>query len=219
MGFMTLEEMSAEVSLNMGGKTVAPKRLTLWMNFALYNLASFVMLDDLRERVDILITEGETNVDMPSGIDMLGIVAIEINGRKLLKMKRQFSEKPDGTALVASQPTHYLRRNTVITIWPEPDADYTGYIDYIKNPDKFTSSTQKTTFTPNWDAALIMLATHHAHLSLGHSEEATAWLGRFLGYAGSRIKEEDVSADMPKGGLNVAWSVEDIEETPPNYPY
>ncbi len=219
MGFMTLEEMSSEVSLNMGGVTVAPARLTLWMNFALYNLASFVMLDDLREKVDILITEGETNLDMPAGIDILGIVAIDINGRKMLKMKRQFSEVSNGVANDPAEPTHYLRRNQVITIWPEPDADYVGYIDYIKTPDRFTTATQKSTFSPNWDVALVMLGTHHAHLSLGHTEEASSWLGRFLGYAGSRIKEEDIDADMPKGGLNVAHSVEDIQGTPGQYPY
>jgi hypothetical protein len=219
MGFMTREEMAVEVSMNLGGKTPAPDRLVLWLNFALYNLASFVRLDDLRETVDIIITQGETNYDIPAGIDMLGIVAIEINGRKMLKMKRQFSESPGGVALSQAEPTHYLRRNTEFVIWPEPDADYTGYIDYIKTPDRLTSGTQKTTFSPNWDAALVMLATHHGHLSLGNQDEADRWLGRFLGYAGSRIKEEDIDADMPKGGLNVAWDVDDIHEAPDHYPY
>ena len=218
-GFMTLEEMSSEVSLNMGAKSVDPNRLTLWMNFALLNLASFVHLDDLRERVDILTAVGETNVDIPSGIDILGIVAVEIYGIKMLKMKRQFSESSGGVAISQATPTHYLRRNTYLVVWPEPDAIYTGYIDYIKVPDRFTSSGQKSTFSPNWDVALVMLATHHGHLSLGNEEQASSWLGRFLGYAGSRVKEEDVSADVPKGGVNIAWTPEEIGEHPPTYPY
>ena len=215
MGFMTLEEMSAEVSLNMAGRTIAPGRLTLWMNFALYNLASYVVLDDLRETVDVVITEGETNYNMPAGIDMLGILDFEINGRKMAKMKRQYSEEN----VSAAPPTHFLRRKEQYVIWPEPDDDYVGTIEYIKCPDRFTVSTQTTTFSPNWDVALIMLATHHAHLSLGNLEDATSWLGRFLGYAGSRIKEEDISADIQKGGLNVAWSREDIVSTPDDVPY
>ena len=128
-------------------------------------------------------------------------------------MRRQFSE----LNVTAIQPSHYLRRNTEFVVWPEPDKDYTGYMDFVKNPIKLSSPDQKTTFTPNWDVALIMLATHHAHLSLGNQEQAAAWLGRFLGYVSSRIKEEDVSADVPRGGLNVAHSFDDIVGTPPQY--
>ena len=42
-------------------------------------------------------------------------------------------------------------------------------------------------------------------------------MGRFLGYVGSRMKEEDVGADIPKGGLNVAWDQDDIIGTPDHY--
>ena len=208
-GFMTLDDFTAELSLNLGGKTPAPDRLIRWMNFALLNLSSFVILDDLRETAALTLTIGVKTVTMPS-VDVLGIIDVEINEIKVAKMRRQFSY----SGVTDARPTHYLRRKNQLVFWPEPDVAYTGILDYIETPTLFTTGTQKTIFLPIWDVALVMLATHHGQLSLGNQDEADRWLGRFLGYVGSRKKEEDVGADTPKGGINVAHSFDDIVGTP-----
>ena len=69
-------------------------------------------------------------------------------------------------------------------------------------------------FDATWDAGIVMLGTHHALLSLNRLEEASGWLGRFLGYASSRLTANDIAADMPKGGVNVAWDRSEISSTP-----
>ena len=213
-GFMTRNDFTAELSLNLGGRTSDPERLIRWLNFALLNLSSFVVLDDLRRTVALAsISASAKTVAMPS-VDVLGIIDIEIDEAKLSKMRRQFSYKDVSEA----RPTHFLRRQNEIVLWPATDKIYTnGILDYIESPPLFTTGTQKTTIIPIWDVALVMLATHHGFLSLGQQDEADRWLGRFLGYVGSRMKEEDVGADIPKGGLNVAYSYDDIVGTPDHY--
>ena len=211
-GFMTLDDFTAELSLNLGGVAPAPDRLIRWMNFALLNLSSFVVLDDLRRTTALTLAIDSKSITMPS-VDVLGIINIDVNQVKLSKMRRQFSY--DGVTKAA--PTHYLRRQAEIVVWPESDKAYTGILDYIETPPLFTTGSQKTTILPIWDVALLMLGTHHALLSLGQQDDADRWLGRFLGYVGSRMKEEDVGADIPKGGLNVAWDQDDIIGTPDHY--
>lgn len=211
-GFMTRDDFTAELSLNLGGRTVSPERLIRWMNFSLLNLSSFVVLDDLRRTTALTLAIDSKTINMPS-VDVLGIIDIEVNEVKLSKMRRQFVYKD----VTKATPSHYLRRQAEIVVWPESDKAYTGILDYIETPPLFTTGTQKTTLIPIWDVALMMLATHHGYLSLGEQEQADNWLGRFLGYVGSRMKEEDVGTDIPKGGLNVAHSFEDIIGTPPQY--
>ena len=55
MGFMTAEEMKSEISMNLAGNTVAPDRLQLWLNFALYNLASYQYFEELEKSAAFVV--------------------------------------------------------------------------------------------------------------------------------------------------------------------
>lgn len=214
-GYMTLDEMTNEVSLNLGGKAPARDRLKLWVNFGLLNLVSYIKFDEMRKVADFPIVDGTTSYAMPT--DLLGIVTIEVGSiadgtrKKLTKMRRRYTEPS-----TPGQPSAYLRRETNIIVWPEPDADYDGEIEYVKVPARLTAGASTSPVNASWDVGIVMLATHHGFLSLDEQDKADRWLGRFLGYASSRLKEEDISADIPKGGLNVAWDWEDVIDTPPH---
>lgn len=218
MGYLTLENFMEDISMNLGGKTPGPTRLKRWFNYAYLNLASYQRFDELETTGSLTIVQGTTSYAKPT--DFLGLIKIEIKDATtdpatryvtLQKMKREFHELTD-----QAQPTHYKLRETNIIVWPEPDQTYTGYISYVFTPVRLAAASDVTIFAASWDVALVMLGTHHALLSLNRQEEADRWLGRFLGYVASRVKEIDVSADMPKGGLNVAWTREDISDLPPD---
>jgi hypothetical protein len=208
MGYMTLEEMTVELSLNLGGKAPAPDRLKLWVNFGLLNLASYILFDEFRVSTSIAILDGVTSYSYPE--DMLGVVTLEIDGKRLLKARRL----PSYEDLDPSQPTFYLKRGDSLVLWPEPDTAYTLDLEYIKTPARLVAPGDKSPLPANWDNGIIMLATHHGFLSLGDNDVADRWLGRFLGYASSRKKEEDISADVPHGGLEVAWEWADVNADP-----
>jgi len=210
MGYLTLEELTSELSMNLGGKAPAPERLKLWVNFGLQNLASYILFDELRVSTDLTILDGIVSYDAPT--DLLGIVTIEIDGKKMTKSRRL----PSYEDVDPRQPTLYIRRENNLIFWPEPDVDYDGLIEYVKVPARLVAVGDKSPLSANWDNGIIMLATHHGFLSLGDQDVADRWLGRFLGYASSRKKEEDISADVPHGGINVAWDWDDVTETPPH---
>lgn len=218
MGYLTLEDMTEEISLNLGGVTPAPNRLKRWFNFGYINLATFVKFPDLEARVPFFVFQGVTSYPRPA--NFLGVIKIETwdattspntKHKTLMKMKREFHE-----AGTQSQPTHYKLRGDKVIVFPEPDQTYEGYLSYYFILPRLTLAADVTILDASWDVALVMLGTHHALLSLDKQEEASSWLGRFLGYASSRIKELDISADVPQGGLNVAWERDEIPDTPPD---
>ena len=220
MGYMTLAEISDEVSLNIGGKAPAPERLTRWINWGYINLATYsrMRFPEIETSEPFNVFDGVNTYPVPTDPPFLGLIKIELRDtstdpdtshKTLQKMKREFFELAD-----EAQPTHYKRRGTDFIVWPTPDQLYEGYIVYMFTPTALSNATDVTIFDASWDVAIVMLGTHHALLSLGRSEEADKWLGRFLGYASSRLKAIDIEADMPKGGLNVAWEREDIQDVP-----
>ena len=211
MGLLTLEEMCEEVNLNVSAKSSGHERLARWIHFGYINVCSYIKppLDELRTQVAFPITEGDSSYPAPT--DLLGVINVRVGDSKLYKLKRPYT-----TDDFPGAPHSYLLRGPDIIIWPEPDDDYAdGVLEYLRVPPRLTLPTSVTIIGAMWDVGIIMLATHHGLLSTGRSEEADKWLGRFLGYAGSRIKESDVSADAPRFGINVAWTPEDIIDDNP----
>ena len=219
MGLWTLDDLRTEVSLTITkvtGKVPDPARLDTWINFGYLNLASYVEFDELIVQEPFNVHEGVTVYPVPS--DLLGVRIIETHDQttdpyssyiKLQKMKRPFSPSS-----VQAQPTHYKRGEDEFQVWREPDQSYYGYIEYVKVPTKLVAATDVTVVPAIWDVGLMMLGVHHGLLGLGSMEHANDWLGKFLGYKASRITEMDVSADVPQGGLNVAWDRDDISSNP-----
>lgn len=220
MGFMTLTQMQDELALNLSGEVSDKDRLTLWLNFGLMNLASHLMFDELETAAVFNTTDGVTDYAAPT--DLLGIITIKVNRDapsdatgaqplRLRKMRREYL-----TASADAIPTHYKRRGSQIVVWPTPDANRTGEIVYVRTPAVFAAAGGTSPFSSTWDVGIIMLATYQGLVSLGRQDEADRWLGRFLGYANSRITEADIGADAPRDGLNVAWTHDDLHENPPH---
>jgi hypothetical protein len=214
---MTVEEMTQEVSANIGGTVTDPTRLLRWVNWGVQNLSSYVLLDELLKTDAIAIAADATKITtIPS--DLLGIVSIhcwdntatDIVYKRLRKMKREFFPKTQN-----GQPTHYKRRGAEIITWPEADVAYTGTIEYVKIPAEVIL-TDTTELAPYWDVGIVMLATHYGFASVRRHEEASIWLKYFLGYSVSRKTDIDVSADMPQGGTEIAWDWDDISDDPPS---
>jgi hypothetical protein len=215
MGLMTLEQMTSEVSLNLAGVQTDPTRLTQWVNWGYINLGSYQIFPELQTTAPFYVFTGVTTYPLPDSL--LGIVTIELydqDDSSLNSVKLQIMRRPFPTRSQAAQPTHFKQHESNILVWPEPDVDYEGYIEFVKVVTALSATTDKSIFSAPWDVAIVMLATHHALLSLAKPDEADRWLGRFLGYVASRRKAIDVQADMPRGGINVAWDRSDIQGIP-----
>jgi hypothetical protein len=216
MGIMTAGEMMDEIAVNVGGSINDKVRLLRWINWAVLNLASYIVLPELEKVAAVAISDGDTSFTKPT--DLLGILQITvwdatedpITYHPLRKMKKEFyPAAQEGT------PSHYKIRGSDIITWPEADTDYTGEIEYVKIPAEITAQTATTDFDAYWDVAIVQLGTHYGLESLRQHEEADRWLARFLGYAGSRKLERDISADVPSGGVEVVWDYNDMVDIPP----
>lgn len=217
MGYMTVEEMSQEIAANVGGSVNDPVRFLRWVNWAVQNLASYVVLDELMTTGACAVAEGATKITTTPA-DLLGIhtitlwdaAASTIVYKRLNKMKREFYPQTQ-----AGRPTHYKRQGGNIVTWPEADTDYTGEIEYFQVPAKITTVTGVTGLPAMWDVAIVQLATHYGLESLRQHDEADRWLARFLGYVASRKTDKDISADVPGGGVQIVWDYDDLTEDPP----
>lgn len=213
MGFMTFEQFKSEVSLNLGGKTIIPERLSLWVNWALLNLGTYVEFDELRETVALTTVVGTTTYALPA--DLVGILTVELANRKLKQARRVPNTGEEETR--EGQPMFWVRREDNIVLWPTPDEVEEGLIEYTKEPAILTAASDLSPFRDFWDVSIVMLATHHALLSLGDQDQADRWLGRFLGYVGSRKAHQNIQRDSPRGGVNVAWEEDDIHKDREDY--
>lgn len=213
MGFMTFEQMKSEVSMNLAGRTAVPERLSLWVNWALLNMGTFVEFDEMRETVTLTTVVGTTEYALPS--DLVGILTVELGNRKLKWIRRVPNTGEDDVR--EDTPTHWTRRENNIILWPTPTEAETGIIEYTKEPAVLEDPTDVSPFKSFWDVGLVMLATHHAFLSIGEQDLADRWLGRFLGYAGSRKAQLNVQRDTPRGGVNIAWTEDDISQDRADY--
>ena len=213
---MTFVQMKNEVSLNIGGKVTDSTRLGLWVNWGYINLATYKDFEELDVVDDLDMVDEQTDYTEPT--DLLGIITIEIwdetttpysRYRKLQRSKRKFIPQAED-----SQPTHYKHDDGEIIVWPQPDQAYGGEIEYKKVPAVLATAAALSIFNASWDQAIVLLATHNGLVALGRQEEADRWLGRALGYISSRKTNLDVGADQPKGGLNIAWTRDEISEDP-----
>lgn len=213
MGFMTLEDFKAEISLDFSGRNPDPARLERWINFALYDLASREKFEELRVSASFPIVDGTTSYAIPTGF--LGVISIKSKGRLLRKTKRL--PIGDGTGNVRTgQPIYWHREGNNIIIWPEPDQNYDAIIEYIKEPTKLSASTDLSPFPAFYDVALVYLACFHGFMALGEKDEAFARLNTATEYLERRIDDGNIEADVAKEGLQVARSWEDLTEDPPH---
>src|SRR3990167_10496856 len=109
MGCMTLEQIMVEVSMNLGGRAPGPERLKTWVNYAVLDLATENLFDELRTTETFSVLDGVTEYGEPEGL--LGIVDIKVYDRSLRKMRRLYV-----AAETPSQPLYYLRKDNSIVI-------------------------------------------------------------------------------------------------------
>jgi hypothetical protein len=219
MGYMTLEEMTQEVSLNMQGLTTDAPRLTRWINFGMINLATFKnvakSLVELRVVESFPLVAGTTAYTKPTNLLAVKTITIPSLDRRLTKSDRDpinFEGEEEG------EPRAWTRRGNDINIFPIPDDDYDdALIEYVRMPTRLSDRDDTTEFDAGWDLAIVYLATHHGYLGLNRQDEADRWLGRALGYISSRVSVDDIEADTPRAGVNVAWEYDDLLMNPPHY--
>lgn len=213
MGILTFEQFRSEVSMNTGGRNVAPERLGFFVNWAILNLGTYVEFDELRETIAITTVVDLASYALPT--DLLGILTVELANRKLKWSRRVPSTGEEEVR--TGKPRFWTRREDTIVLWPTPDEEEEGLIEYTKEPATLSSPSEVSPFRATWDVGIVMLATHHAFLSFGEQDLADRWLGRFLGYAGSRKTQLNVQRDTPRGGVNIAWEEDDIHKDMEDY--
>ena len=210
MGHMTYEEMRNEVSLNLGGDAPAPTRLSTWINWALQDLSSMEGLDfeELLGTQELVITEGDYEYSLPTNILGIRTVSLSSEGfeRKLLRMNREFDRLEDASGT----PTHYMRRGSSLVLWPTPDTSYVGVIEGVIAEAKVTDFSQVSPFPPQWDAAIVHLATYHGLMALGQEEKAATRLAMVDRYIRTRQTPKYLEKDSLRAGLDVAWDSYDI---------
>lgn len=209
MGFMTLEEMRAELSAQLSGRNPAQGRLTLWINFAMYDVAMRMKFEELRETLDLSLVADDSTIDIPTRF--LGVKTIVLNGSKLQKLNRL----PLDTT-TSGQPRFWLRRGQTLYLAPAADQAYTGYLEYYRAPERLSADGDTSPLPDLFDSSILQLAEYYAFKALNEKEEAVLRLNVFQDYFEKQLREFNYQADTPRGGLQVAREWEDLElDLPP----
>ncbi|MBU2249153.1 MAG: hypothetical protein KKD77_20570, partial [Gammaproteobacteria bacterium] len=82
--------------------------------------------------------------------------------------------------------------------------------------DNLESASEVSPFAAHWDLIIVQRATYHGLFALGKVQEADVWLIRSRQIQDRKLKEEDISKEVPHEGLRVAWSFDDLVDNPPH---
>lgn len=125
-------------------------------------------------------TAGERNYDLPDDFESLRGISVEdlIDGQHtpLDRMTSDYYESvyKESTGDEWAKPTHYLREDGCIKLWPTPDDAYVHVLKY----DKLLSDLSDSNLTPelpkNWEEFILLGAVYRGHLKFGDMIRADA---------------------------------------------
>ncbi|MGD9631360.1 MAG: hypothetical protein AB7V18_19145 [Pyrinomonadaceae bacterium] len=208
MGVNTLDQFRDLLNLALGGKAQANERLDIWINQAIEEL--FVMLDIEGRRVcaQTLTIAAQERYLLPTNCVATLVLTDKTNKKRLIKSSVENYEKKDPTR--SGKPSHYMRVDRHLHLFPIPDDEYLIHMFYIKAPTRMTTAADVTELTSAYDRVVHLLALRNALMDLRETEAATFFYQTAVNMLRMIPDESWLESQNPQEGISIARSESDL---------
>jgi len=189
MGERTFTEMQTDLKLELGNRDdtiVTSARLGDWINQAYIQLTCAKRIFEIKKRLyfpelevfDWSKSTANTTktISIPTGCIVIRHIKMSSGGdnKPLVRMteKKYWDYIPNTSGY--GEPTHWVRYNNQIYLYPTPDATYKMRIAYKKRPTLLSSGDDLTAIGDEWDDPIVQLAVIRSHLRIGEIDKANA---------------------------------------------
>ena len=157
----TLASMRTELQKMLGGRDdIESGRLDTWINDAYLDVCTSLRIDELKASIAFDILAGEYLYLLPyvvSTIQAMALVdsTLTSGGQPLTKTDRDtYRSACDKT----DRPELFFRENDILVLYPTPDKDYVGSLDFRLRPLPLTEDTDSPILGEEWHRAILLKA-------------------------------------------------------------
>jgi hypothetical protein len=189
MGYMTLDDFRLDVNSALGGQGRGTIELDRWVNLGYFDVTGAIDFDILDSYTELNTATGINEVSVPADTQLIKVVKDQTNLNNLgyLPLSEYYRRANATTGL----PRWFARQKDKLKLHPVPSGVYVLQIVTKQPPIAMAIENDVTVLPPTWDAAVFLLAMHHAWLALNNEQRAAVWLGRAVTYIQSRITDSD----------------------------
>ena len=189
MGERTFTEMKDDLKLELGNRDddiVTSARLGAWINQAYIQLTCGKQIFGIKKRLYFpelevfdwskSTTDSVASISLPSNCLIIRHIKMASGGNNLPLKRMTEKEYWDYVKVPAgyTEPTHWVRYNNNILLYPTPDDTYSMRIAYRKRPTLLSSGDDLTEIGDEWDDVILQLAVVRSHLRIGEIDKANA---------------------------------------------
>lgn len=194
---MTLSEMRDDVrSYIKRVETVEDDMIDRWINWSQRFIARMRTFQEMKEIVEVAITEDTVDYDYPTRMKELNKMTYIYNDYEYKIDYEQYTSKwLHATQLRESRPSRYTDLGTQFRIYPIPDDDYTAYAHIARFPADLSADADESTLVDK-DDVLILGATMFGLILLREDKEVIQGVsGMFNTLLQSIVTAEPVKVD------------------------
>lgn len=212
MGVMTLAKFQTELHTVFSDRGVGNERLTLWINNAYQEVCSMTEFEDLKCRQDYDTEEGVYKYEVPDNFVKFISLFDVTNKKRLIRIDAELIGLRDTEEDSWAQPEEWSFHADILYLFPVPDSAYEINGIYLKEPTPLVAGNDVTVIPPAWDMTILLLAQKYGHLAFGDVEKANALMRHTGMNMSQRRNDTDRVSKTPQMGLQVAWSLEDLQD-------
>lgn len=188
MGLLTLADFRTDVGTALGGQGRPTFQLDRWVNQGYLDVCGAVDFDIFDDYSNIPTVNAQSYIPTPQNTVIVKAIKDETNDRNLgwIPLAEYLRREA-----IAGQPTHFTRLKDQIKLTPVPNGVFSLLVIRKMDPNTLVAENDVTAIPATWDAAVFLLAVHHAWLALNQEARAAVWLGRAVTYMQSRMTEKD----------------------------
>ena len=212
MGLETLAGFRESINHALGQKRQGNERLDRWINEG--HIELFGELDIQGRRTcgvtDTVVDQREYSVPP----DLLATLVLRdlTNNRRLIRTSiENFKLFDEGTE---GNPTHYMRVDDLLFIFPRPNAVVTIQMFYVKEPGVLAEGTDNSELPLMYYRIIDLIGLRNALVDLGDRDRATLIANFTTAQLRSLPTEEWLESQKPQEGIQIARSFRDLQKDP-----
>lgn len=189
----TLASMRLELQRMLGGRDdIEPDRLNTWINDAYIDVCTSLKIDELKASIAFDVLADQYLYLLPyvvSTIQAMALVdtTLMTGGMPLAKTDRDtYRSLCDKTG----RPELYFRENDILVLYPIPDKDYIGSLDFRLRPMPLTDDTHSPILGEEWHRAILLKARQNGFDDLLEFDKALPAENSFINSVRRRSDRE-----------------------------
>jgi hypothetical protein len=200
MGYMTLDQLRAEVSSNLSEVGYDNDRLDTWINLGYIEVATAMEPDRFTWSACATFAQRGRSFVLPQNTVAVRSVVDKTHKRRLVYVSPENFELLESGGR-AGYPQRWTRLGSTIRVWPEPYENTDVRLLLIREPLRLVLATDVTEISARWDAAVMMMATRYAFMGVRNIKVAEDWLQMASATIRSRQSESWLEANTFSEGV------------------